>query len=192
MSKRSKKHPLPNVEMPSKEADITNDKQPPVMQRRIGGRGGGSSPKSGAPPVIWTAEEKRRLGVLAGLGLPIKHIAPVFGLTFSGLETVLRTRPDVREAMDQGKARASEAVVKTAYRLAKSGRIFQMTMFWLKTQLGWRETDRVEHTGPNSGPIPLLYLPQKETQSSRMSVGAKSDNDASTRSTEEAAGDKAG
>ena len=40
---------------------------------------------------------------------------------------------------------ACHAEVKaTAYRLAVSGRCPAMTMFWLKTRCGWRETSRLE------------------------------------------------
>lgn len=29
-------------------------------------------------------------------------------------------------------------------------------MFWAKTRLGWRETDRLEHTGANGAPITVI------------------------------------
>ena len=38
-------------------------------------------------------------------------------------------------------------MAQTAYNLAKSGKCPVMTMFWLKTQAGWRETSRLEHAG---------------------------------------------
>ena len=38
-------------------------------------------------------------------------------------------------------------MAQTAYNMAKSGKFPTMTMFWLKTQAGWRETSRMEHAG---------------------------------------------
>ena len=38
-------------------------------------------------------------------------------------------------------------MAQTAYQMAKSGKFPTMTMFWLKTQAGWRETSRLEHAG---------------------------------------------
>ena len=39
---------------------------------------------------------------------------------------------------------ANSRVAETAYQMATSGRHPAMTMFWLKTRLGWREVERID------------------------------------------------
>jgi len=45
--------------------------------------------------------------------------------------------------LDTAHIEATATVAQTAYNLAKSGKCPVMTMFWLKTQAGWRETSRL-------------------------------------------------
>ena len=40
--------------------------------------------------------------------------------------------------------RANSRVAETAYQMATSGRHPAVTMFWLKTRLGWREVERID------------------------------------------------
>jgi hypothetical protein len=41
--------------------------------------------------------------------------------------------------------------------MAISGQHPAATFFWLKTRAGWRETDRLEHTGPNGQPVVIDF-----------------------------------
>jgi len=71
-----------------------------------------------------------------------------------------------RTELDHGKAIATSVVVETLFRMAASGRVPAATFFWLKTQAGWRETDRVEHDHRHTGtvghvPVPLDRLSQE-------------------------------
>ena len=49
--------------------------------------------------------------------------------------------------------RANSKVAETAYKMATSGEYPAMTIFWLKTRLHWRETDRLEITDPEGKPL---------------------------------------
>lgn len=67
--------------------------------------------------------------------------------------------------LENGREIALAAVVNVAYKLAVSGNCPAATFFYLKTQGGWRETDRVEHEHRHSGqvahvPVPLSNLSQ--------------------------------
>src|ERR1700689_3762095 len=50
------------------------------------------------------------------------------------------------------KIKAHAAVANRAYQMAVTGNPPAATFFYLKTQCGWRETTRYEHTGPNGQP----------------------------------------
>lgn len=114
----------------------------------------GALPKSGRPHVVWDAARLADVESLAGFGLNIEQVAGFFGLREAGIKALLKRRPEIRDAIESGRAKAAARVTKTAYELATSGKCPAMTMFWCKTRLGWREVDRLEHSGPGGGPIP--------------------------------------
>ena len=49
--------------------------------------------------------------------------------------------------MEQGRSNALANVMRTAYEQAVSGDVPAMTMYYLKTRAGWKETHVVEHSG---------------------------------------------
>ena len=49
--------------------------------------------------------------------------------------------------------RANARVAQTAHEMAVSGKFPAMTIFYLKTRLRWRETDRLEITDPEAKPL---------------------------------------
>lgn len=55
--------------------------------------------------------------------------------------------------LDYGREKANGEVGNTLYRMAVSGEYPQVSMFWAKTRMGWRETDRLEMTGKDGGPV---------------------------------------
>jgi hypothetical protein len=44
--------------------------------------------------------------------------------------------------------KANAAVANKAYQMAVAGSPPAATFFWLKCRNGWKETSRIEHTGP--------------------------------------------
>lgn len=56
------------------------------------------------------------------------------------------------EDLDAGMAEAAEGLAKTAYQMAMDGDV-RMIIFLLKTRLGYRETTRIECSGPDGEPI---------------------------------------
>jgi len=101
--------------------------------------------------------------VLAGVGTRQDVIAECVGVDPETL------RRHYREELDHGMEIANCQVIETAFRMAVSGRCPAATFFWLKTQMNWREVDRVEHDHrhrglvgvvPVSEPVPLHMLTQ--------------------------------
>lgn len=62
-------------------------------------------------------------------------------------------RKHFRKELDQAMLKANATVANRAYQMAVSGEYPALTIFWLKTRLGWKETDRHELTGPGGEPL---------------------------------------
>jgi hypothetical protein len=64
-------------------------------------------------------------------------------------------RKHFRHQLDIGATKANSAVAQTAYQMATSGKCAAATIFWLKCRAGWKETNVLQHSGPNGGPIQI-------------------------------------
>lgn len=80
-----------------------------------------------------TEQELAEIETMAGLGLSFEEIASIKGICDDTL------KKHAKPFLKKGKAKAKAQVAQTAYRMAISGKIPSMTMFWLKTQAGWQE-----------------------------------------------------
>lgn len=78
-----------------------------------------------------TDENRKRVAELAGLGLPLVHVARVIGIDAKTLDKYYR------DEIDKGKAEAHAQVVGCLFRSIKKGNVVAQ-IFWLKTQLGWQ------------------------------------------------------
>lgn len=61
-------------------------------------------------------------------------------------------RKHYRDELDYGSDRANSEIAKTLYQQALDGNVGAL-IFWAKTRMGWRETNRTELTGADGGPI---------------------------------------
>ncbi len=80
----------------------------------------------------------------AGTGLTIEQIAALLKIPKRTFERMQSNSEAIQEAIERGRAVALHKVATTAYVLAVSGECPAMTMFYLKTRGGWRETHRLE------------------------------------------------
>lgn len=85
------------------------------------------------PEKQLTEQELAEIETMAGLGLSQNDIASIKGVCGDTL------KKHANPYLKRGRAKARAQVAQTAYRMAISGKIPAMTMFWLKTQAGWRE-----------------------------------------------------
>jgi hypothetical protein len=85
------------------------------------------------PPKRLSKQDISEIEMLAGLGLAQEQIADIKGIC---VETLVKY---AGKAYQVGKAKAIARVSKTAFEMAASGKQPSMTMFYLKTQAGWRE-----------------------------------------------------
>lgn len=80
-----------------------------------------------------TPQDLKEIEMLAGMGLNQHQIADVKGMHRDTL------RKYAQAAYTRGKAKAIARVAQTAFEMAISGKHIAMTIFYLKTQGGWRE-----------------------------------------------------
>jgi hypothetical protein len=96
-----------------------------------------------------TETQRRKVRALAGLGLPLQHIAIV-----AEIDSVETLRQHFEEELTLGPLEAQSNVRRTLFRMASSGQNPAATIFWCKTRLGWTEKGKVDET-PGCGGLIL-------------------------------------
>ena len=104
-------------------------------------------PGAGRPRWQPTDADRLRAETLGGLGVPQDQIALLIGVTTNTLRKYLM--PELK----LGHAKATSQVAQTLYNRATKGNDLGAAIFWLKSQAGWREVQRVETTGADGAPI---------------------------------------
>jgi len=84
-----------------------------------------------------TEEQRKRVKLLAGLGMKQEQIAKLVGV-----RSTTSLRKHFRDELLQGPVAAAVRVRRTLYEMATSGRNQAATIFWLKTRAGWSEKGR--------------------------------------------------
>ena len=95
--------------------------------------------KTGRPKKVFTDAELRSIGVMAGYGMPVGHIAAILGVSESTLYRNKKWNPVIKEAYDKGAARARLAIAKTLFEKATVERDNTALIWWEKTRYGMRE-----------------------------------------------------
>lgn len=103
------------------------------------------------PRCRLTHEQVREVETLAAL-LNQDQIADYFGIARNTFRAICDREPEVLARYKKGKAKAIAHVANGLLQKARNGDTVS-SIFYLKTQAGWRETDRLEHTGAEGGPI---------------------------------------
>ena len=90
----------------------------------------------GRPPYQPTEEDKKQVFLWAKYGVPVEDMSRMIGVAEM---TLTKHLSDVIEA---GRSHAHTKVRETLWEMATSGQHPAMTIFYCKTQLGFREVDR--------------------------------------------------
>lgn len=85
--------------------------------------------------------------------VPYARIANYLGVSLSTFELAIKKCDALRQGLSKGRSEGIEAVCRTGWDMAVSGQSPTMTIFFLKTQAGFKETTILEHTGANGEPI---------------------------------------
>ena len=84
--------------------------------------------------------------------LSVEQISDYFATGTTTFYEIMERQPEVFERYKKGKAKAIGAVSQGLLKQAREGNL-GAAIFYLKTQAGWRETDRVELTGADGDAI---------------------------------------
>ncbi len=97
------------------------------------------------PPITLSEGQRHEVETLAAL-LSQEQIADYFGICRNTFRAICVREPEVAERYKRGKAKAIAHVANGLLQKARSG-CTTSSIFYLKTQAGWRETAVVEHAG---------------------------------------------
>jgi hypothetical protein len=104
---------------------------------------------AGRPKHEPTDDTLKLARTLSGYGVPQDEIARQIGINQDTL------RNYYRDELDAGIAQANAKVAQSLYQKAigDGPQSASSAMFWLKTRAQWKDTQNIEHSGPNGGPI---------------------------------------
>jgi len=115
--------------------------------------------RGGRPPFKPTAKQRESVQIAIACGMTHRQIASCVGIDVNTLEKHFRVE------IDNGFDAIYEKIAGNLVRKALDGNLTAQT-FWLKTKAGWRETNRVENTGADGGPLQVnvsgqvtVYIP---------------------------------
>ena len=103
-----------------------------------------------------TADQKAQVEALAAY-LSQDQIADYLGIGRTTFQSMIERDPEISERYKRGKAKAVGLVAQGLLQKARSGDTTS-AIFYLKTQAGWRETQKIEHTGADGAPIQVETL----------------------------------
>lgn len=103
----------------------------------------------GSPGFKPGPAQSREVSVMAALGLTPKEISVVINVEEKMLKLYYSKELNVSRNI------ANVVVARKALEMAVSGRFPEMTKFWLKTQAKWKETNALELTGKDGGPVEI-------------------------------------
>ena len=100
--------------------------------------------KAGRPPKTLTDEQRAQVEALAAY-LSQDQIADYLGTSRPTFAAMIERDPDISLRYKRGKAKAVGAVAQNLIQQARDGNV-TASIFYLKTQAGWKETQGVDHT----------------------------------------------
>lgn len=108
-----------------------------------------------------TEKSNAEVAALISYGVPVKQVAAYIGIDDKTLSKYYR------EIMDEAMAKAHGQVGRYLFQGASGALLekgathadcLRAAMFYAKTQMGFKETDRLEQTGADGGPIQTEWV----------------------------------
>lgn len=116
--------------------------------------------KRGMPSFAPTVAQREDVENMAAMGLKQEQICLLIRNPRTGKAIDAKTlRRAFREEFDVGRLKANYTVAKSLYKRAVDGEgrdAVIAAIFWLKVNMGWKETSAHELTGKEGGPIPII------------------------------------
>lgn len=100
-----------------------------------------------------TDESRELVAKMAGFGLPLEQIGALVG----GInrDTVAR---HYSADIERGRAEANSKVGRTLFQKATEDRDTAALIWWTKSQMRWKGTDALEHTGKDGESLPAIVV----------------------------------
>ena len=99
----------------------------------------------GRPPVVFSPEEIAQVETLSAV-MSKYQIADFFNISPTTLREVENRQKEVSDSYKRGKAKAIGAIGQSLLKQAREGNLGAQ-IFYLKTQAGWKETEKREISG---------------------------------------------
>jgi len=113
--------------------------------------------KRGPQPILPTDDERKRIRMYAGLGVPQEDIGKLVGRSVDWLAK--HCREELDKGLAETKAKVGGAIVQAALKGNMTAAIF-----YAKTQMGWKETTVQEHTGKDGEAIKFEQVSDDATR----------------------------
>lgn len=101
--------------------------------------------KGGRPAVVFDEVMTRQYEELASV-LTKAQCADFFGISLTTLKEIEKRQPEVYDSYKRGKSQAIANVANNLVKQAKDGNM-SAAIFYLKTQAGWSETQKLDVSG---------------------------------------------
>lgn len=102
-----------------------------------------------------TEQNRRTVESMTAFGIPQAEICKVIKISKPTL------RKYYREELDTAATKANSRVGQTIYSIAidpSHRSCISAAIFWAKTRMGWRETNNLEVSGPDGGPVAFTEI----------------------------------
>lgn len=112
----------------------------------------------GRPHFEPTSEQRLTVQIMSACGMPQEQIATHIGIDAKTLRKALRAE------LKNGAETANGLVAQSLFKKATGSGNQSVTaaIFWLKTKAGWKDTQSVELTGKDGGPVEYAGVTSRE------------------------------
>lgn len=126
--------------------------------------------KAGRPKFKPTSEQRKTVESMSGMGIPQEQICSIIGIS----DDTLRKYFD--SEILTGQAKANTKIAQCLFNKATSGDTSAL-IFWAKTRLKWKETEKIEITGKDGGAIEVSNDSQLRLIQDVFKMGVKQKED---------------
>ena len=155
------------TEAEKKKIDAAFNRSPPVAKKKrgrpVGSKNSADSPNAAYAP---SSTQRNEVIMMSTNGIKPHHQAEAIGVSMKVLQK------HFKHELAFGKLKANTKVSNSLYQKALEGNVPAM-IFWLKSQAGWREADRLELTGANGKSLGNLTDTDKEQRMLSVLMKAK-------------------
>lgn len=141
---------------------MTKKTEKPTLKKN-GGKRLGAGRKAFQP----SDQQREQVTAMSGYGVPQDQIAALIGISYETLHKYFK------DELIRGKAKANYKVGKTLWSQATNGNT-AAAIWWSKSQMGWKDSTKVELTGENGGAISHEFILQIDPISTKKGDGGDS------------------